>query len=403
MSGVRSARHRAAAVAAVLGLFLLGAGGSPPLASFRAEPSSPAAGAPVRFVDESQHAPNTWTWDFGDGTEDVGAAPSHAYANGGSYSVRLTAANAWGASTATEILEVTAEDTLRLLAAHGFDVRLRATDPRTGRTAVGKAYPQNDVFGFFTLPDLVPTSGPPVPEVFVKMLDATAIGQGYWVFWGGLTDLDYVVTVHEIPTGLEKEYRNPGGSGTACLGADTAGFAGSGTPSATATPTAPPAAATATRVATRTNTPTRPPMPSATPTSAPPAPTPTATPTPPAGPVVVKLRAVDWQWDFVQGPNTGHTAPYPGVNTITLTRGVTYEVHVYNDGPVLDPPLPPHAFSGIAALGWNGGELDTGGPELVQTITPNATGDFPFLCTYSDCGTGPDQHDAMHGFVHVVP
>ena len=398
--GLRSAAPRAAPRASgLVGLLLLGAtAGSPPAASFRVEPGTPAAGSPIRFVDESSGGPNAWAWDFGDGASADGAATSHEYAGAGFYSVRLDASNAWGASTATRLLEVTPEDTLRLVAAHGFDVRLQGTDPRTRRNGAGKAYPQNDVFGFFTLPDLVPTSGPPVPEVFVKILDATAIGQGYWVFWGGLTDLDYVVSVRENATGIEREYRNPGGSGGACLGADTAGFAGSGTPLpiATATPTAAAPTGTATRVPTRTATPTRPPLPTRTAS-------PTPTPTPPAGPVVVRLRAVDWQWDFVQGPNTGNTAPYPGINTITLTRGVTYEFHVYNDGPVLDPPLPPHGFSGIAALGLNGGELDTGGPELVQTITPSATGDFPFLCTFTDCGTGPNQHDAMHGVIHVVP
>ena len=394
---MKGAFPRAGATAgALLGLLLLGAAaGSPPAASFRVEPETPAAGSPVRFVDESAGSPNGWVWNFGDGASADSPAPSHEYAGAGSYSVRLDVSNAWGASTATRLLEVTPEDTLRLIAAHGFDVRLQATDPRTGRSGAGKAYPQNDVFGFFTLPDLVPTSGPRIPEVFVKILDATAIGQGYWVFWGGLTDLEYVITVRENATGIEKEYRNPGGSGGACLGADTAGFAGSGTPfpTATATPTPSAPTGTATRAPTRTATATRPPLPTRT----------APTPTPPAGPVVVKLRAVDWQWDFVQGPDTEKTAPYPGINTITLKRGLTYEFHVYNDGPVLDPPLPPHSFSGIAALGLNGGELDTGGPELVQTITPNVTGDFPFLCTFTDCGTGPNQHDAMHGLVKVAP
>jgi hypothetical protein len=120
-------------------------------------------------------------------------------------------------------------------------------------------------------------------------------------------------------------------------------------------------------------------------------------------PVVVRLRAVYWQWDFLAGGNTSSTPPYPGINTITLKRGLTYEFHIYNDGPVEDPPLPPHTFSGIAALGLNGAILQTGGTESVQTITPSQIGDFPFLCTLTECGPGANQHDAMHGIVRVVP
>jgi hypothetical protein len=91
------------------------------------------------------------------------------------------------------------------------------------------------------------------------------------------------------------------------------------------------------------------------------------------------------------------------MNTITLKKGLTYEFHIYNDGPEEDPPLAPHSFSGIAALGLNGVILQTGGAESIQTIAPQETGDFPFLCTLTECGTGPDQHDAMHGVIRVVP
>jgi heme/copper-type cytochrome/quinol oxidase subunit 2 len=201
-------------------------------------------------------------------------------------------------------------------------------------------------------------------------------------------------------TGVTKEFRNPAFGNGGCLGADTSGFQ----PSETTTP--PDFTATPTRTRTPTPTRTHTPLPgTATPTSTP---TPTRTPTPtatagPSGPIVIRLRAVYWQWDFVTGPDRSQTDPYPGINTITLKKGQTYEIHIYNDGPVLDPLLPPHNFSGIADLMLSGVVLETGGGESVQTFTPTVTGDFPFLCTFSDCGTGPNQHDAMHGWIRVVP
>jgi plastocyanin len=142
----------------------------------------------------------------------------------------------------TKEVNVAQSGTLVLLASTGnpFNITLHARVPSTGAEGDGEAIPQNDVFGYFTLPTLVPnTTG--VPEVFVKMLDARPIpGQDFWFFWGGLTDLDYTVTVTDTVRGTVKTYTNPAasvpGQGTsACLGADTNGFAPEG--GATPTPT----------------------------------------------------------------------------------------------------------------------------------------------------------------------
>jgi PKD repeat protein len=376
-----------------------------PQASFSFAPGSPSAGAPVQFADASTGSPTSWVWDFGDGSRSTAPSPSHAYEHPGAYSVSLTVGNAAGQTVTAVLIEVAAEDTLRLVASHPFEVTLEARDQSTGRTAPGKAIPQNDVFGYFTIPDLVPTSGPAIPEVFVKILDATAIGQNYWVFWGGLTSLEYTLTVREVASGATKTFHNSASESPGCLGADTSGF--------TAAPTATTPTATPTPTRTRTAAPSPPSTPTRTPTlaAATPTPTPTATQTPTSSPsptatpsvTVVRLRAIYWQWDFVSGPDTSSTKPYPGVNTVTLKKGQTYEFHIYNDGPVLEPALPPHSFSGVAALGLNGAPLETGAADFVQTITPQVTGDFPYLCTYSDCGTGANQHDSMHGVIRVVP
>ncbi|HTO87328.1 MAG TPA: PKD domain-containing protein, partial [Thermoanaerobaculia bacterium] len=199
----------------------------------------------------------SWLWTFGDGESSTQQNPSHVFAAAGSYPVTLRVSNSGGTTQTTQVVEVAQEDTLRLLSAagHTFEVTLSARDPRTGNQGEGLAIPQNDVFGYFTIPALVPTNpgAPLVPEVFVKMLDARAIaGQDFWFFWGGLTDLDYTMTVRDTVRGTVKVYHNPVTGSPACLGADTAGFATAGTPTRTATSAAP----TATPSRTPTPTPT---------------------------------------------------------------------------------------------------------------------------------------------------
>lgn len=101
-----------------------------------------------------------------------------------------------------------------------FSVSLTARDPRTGETGAGKPIPQTDLFGFFSLPDL--TGNPENPEVFVKILDGREVNGSYWVFHGGLTDLEYVLFVTDLRTNEVKAYRKePFGF---CGGADTSAF-----------------------------------------------------------------------------------------------------------------------------------------------------------------------------------
>jgi photosystem II stability/assembly factor-like uncharacterized protein len=110
--------------------------------------------------------------------------------------------------------------TLVLDAAHPFTITLTATDQRTGRTGPGVPTQVNDLWGYFSLPAI--TNNPNNPEVFVKMLDGTALNGSYWFFYGGLTDLEYTLTVKEDATGLTKTYTKPAGS--ECGGSDTAAF-----------------------------------------------------------------------------------------------------------------------------------------------------------------------------------
>jgi heme/copper-type cytochrome/quinol oxidase subunit 2 len=149
----------------------------------------------------------------------------------------------------------------------------------------------------------------------------------------------------------------------------------------TRTPTSGPTAAA-------TPPPTDTPFPSATPTRTP---TPTATRTfTPSGPVVIRLRGIPFQWDF-------YTPTQIGGADITLKRGTTYELHLFDDGP---SDTNPHTFSGIPGLGLPGRQVFPGDDVLLATFTPQTTGDFPYLCTDSSCGV---RHANMIGTVHVTP
>ncbi len=365
---------------AALGLAFLGFGfetAAAPTASFTIQPSNPAAGVPVQFADSSAGSPSSWMWSFGDGQTSTSQSPAHVYAMAGVYPVSLTVGNAGGQTVTSASIVVSEENTLRLLASHGFEATLEARDPRTGNTGVGRAIPQNDLFGYFTIPTLVPTSGPLVPEVFVKILDATAIGQSYWVFWGGLTDFEYTLRVVETATGAAKEYHNPVTGSPSCLGADTSGFG----VSATVTPT--------------THSPT------ATPTRTPPPPGSTPTPTPSAA-IDVQLEARSYQWDFLAGPDISSNPTWPGQNTITLRVGQRYRFDILNGNPV-DLELSSHSFSGISGLGLSGGAMSPGQHLMPQTITITSAmvGTYPYSCVDSSCGSS-SQHDQMGGRIIVA-
>ncbi len=199
--------------------------GSQPTAAFSIEPATAAANSVVRFADENAAGAASWRWDFGDGTTSASRNPAHAYANPGFYPVTLTVTTASGAASASRMVTVTASDTLRLMSTHPFDVTLSATDPRTGTVGQGQVIAQNDIYGIFSIPAI--TGNAANPEVIVKMVDATGIGQNYWVFYGALTDLNYTLSVKEVGTGTTKAYTDTKVGTTVCGKFDTSGFGGS--------------------------------------------------------------------------------------------------------------------------------------------------------------------------------
>ena len=61
----------------------------------------------VDFTDLSYNGPTSWEWSFGDGGTAVTRNPSHTYTSQGVYSVSLTAFNASGSDSITELIAVT--------------------------------------------------------------------------------------------------------------------------------------------------------------------------------------------------------------------------------------------------------------------------------------------------------
>jgi hypothetical protein len=94
-----------------------------------------------------------------------------------------------------------------------YQVTVGFVDPLTGqtRTARGFAFSQESgAFWFFDQGNI---------ELFVKVLDGSAVNGHAWVFHAALTDVDYTITVKHVPTLASWQYHNP--RGRMHSGADT--------------------------------------------------------------------------------------------------------------------------------------------------------------------------------------
>ncbi|MEA2605175.1 MAG: large repetitive protein [Acidobacteriota bacterium] len=92
------------------------------------------------------------------------------------------------------------------LASGHFQVSVEMTDPRTGLTGPGRAVPltsDTGAFWFFSDSNL---------ELMVKVLDGRAVNGKLWVFYGGLSDVEYTITVRRPETGEVRTYHNPQGT-----------------------------------------------------------------------------------------------------------------------------------------------------------------------------------------------
>lgn len=86
-----------------------------------------------------------------------------------------------------------------------FQVKVHWSTPQ-GTQGTGTAVPLTSDTGYFWFFDATNT------EVVLKVLDACALNQSFWVFAAGLTDLDVLITVTDTRTGSTVLYRNRQGT-----------------------------------------------------------------------------------------------------------------------------------------------------------------------------------------------
>ena len=84
-----------------------GGGPTPPTAAFTGAPTSGDAPLLVSFTDQSSGSPTSWSWNFGDLGTSSAQNPSHTYTSPGTYTVSLTATNAYGSDGETKVDYIT--------------------------------------------------------------------------------------------------------------------------------------------------------------------------------------------------------------------------------------------------------------------------------------------------------
>ncbi|MBL7900552.1 MAG: S8 family serine peptidase [Bacteroidia bacterium] len=95
----------------------------PPVANFFAFPLNSCPNTPVSFYDSSLYAPNSYTWNFQNGTPatSTSSAPSVQWTSPGTYSVSLTVANGNGNNSKTKLSYITISGPQSLPFAEGFE------------------------------------------------------------------------------------------------------------------------------------------------------------------------------------------------------------------------------------------------------------------------------------------
>lgn len=78
-----------------------------PVAGFTGTPLSGCSPLIVVFQDQSTNSPTSWSWDFGNGNTSALQNPTATYFTPGTYTVTLTATNAFGSNTVTRTQYVT--------------------------------------------------------------------------------------------------------------------------------------------------------------------------------------------------------------------------------------------------------------------------------------------------------
>ena len=81
--------------------------GYPPVANFVGAPTGGNSPLTVQFTDQSTNSPTAWLWNFGDGQTSTLKNPVHQYQSAGTFTVTLTATNAYGSDGETKTNYIT--------------------------------------------------------------------------------------------------------------------------------------------------------------------------------------------------------------------------------------------------------------------------------------------------------
>jgi PKD repeat protein len=188
--------------------------------------------------------PFTYTWDFGDGGHATGRTASHAWTQAGMYTMQLAVSNGQQTAFQTKLFQVgggpppcAASATRLCLDGNRYQVDVTWTSPNGGGSGAGQAVPLTDDTGYFWFFNSTNV------EMVLKILNACAVNQKFWVFAGGLTNVKVDITVTDTQTGSVQTYHNPQstpfqpiqdtsafgcGGHAAAAGAGAAGSAGGG-------------------------------------------------------------------------------------------------------------------------------------------------------------------------------
>jgi PKD repeat protein len=181
-------------LAMMQGSVVVQAAGTAPTAAFTFSPTAPAMGTAVNFTDASTGSPTSWAWNFGDPSTPATNTsslenPSHGFSFLGTYTVTLTAGNAFGTSVATRAVTVSGSastcmpDTETLCLNGGrFEVKAHWTKNDGSASGEGMGVKLTDDTGYFWFFDVSNV------EMVVKVLNGCGLTQHYWVFAGGLTN-----------------------------------------------------------------------------------------------------------------------------------------------------------------------------------------------------------------------
>jgi PKD repeat protein len=110
-----------------------------PVANFSGTPLTGPAPLTVDFTDSSTNAPTSWSWTFGDGGVSTAQNPSHLYADAGTYTVTLTAANVAGSDVETKTAYVTVQAPLENTY-FTLPAPVRVLDSRPGGTGLSGVF-----------------------------------------------------------------------------------------------------------------------------------------------------------------------------------------------------------------------------------------------------------------------